>query len=115
MTLTESDMDRIDSVGHVRNQYVVRTEDGFFQLRNRNGYCCFYDPETKTCRVYEQRPEGCRFYPIIYDVRRHRCVVDRDCPSRETVTKEEINRVCSEVRKLVERLMAEAKNREDSR
>jgi Fe-S-cluster containining protein len=115
MTLTESDMERIDSLGHMRNEYVVRTKDGFCQLRNLGGYCCFYDSEEKTCRIYEQRPDGCRFYPIIYDVRRHRCVVDKDCPSRETVTKEEINRVCPEVRNLVKRLMAEAKKREDSR
>ena len=115
MTLTESDMERIDSLGHMRSEYVVRTKDGFYQLRNLDDYCCFYDSEKKTCRIYEQRPDGCRFYPIIYDARRHRCVVDKDCPSRETITTEEINRACPEVRKLVKRLMAEAKKREESR
>jgi Fe-S-cluster containining protein len=115
MTLTESDMERIDSLGRARNEYVVRTKDGFCQLRNLDAYCCFYDSENKKCEIYEQRPEGCRFYPIIYDVRRHKCVVDTDCPSRGTVTKEEINRACAGVRKLVERLMAEAQKRENSR
>jgi len=113
--LTESDMDRIDALGHRREEYAFRTEDGFRQLRNVDGHCCFYNPERKTCTVYEARPDGCRFYPIVYNLRRHRCIVDKDCPSRETVSKEEIGRVCREVRILVERLIAEAGDREDPR
>jgi len=114
MTLTESDMDRIDAAGHARDEYVVRTKDSFCQIRNLDGHCYFYDSEKKICGIYDLRPDGCRFYPIIYDIRRHKCVVDKDCPSRKTVTSEEINRLCSDVRRLVEGLMAEAKNRESS-
>lgn len=115
MTLTESDMNRIDALGQSRDEYVVITDDSFCQLKNLDGYCYFYDSKKQTCRVYEARPEGCRFYPIIYDVRRHRCIVDKDCPSRDTVSKEEISRVCNRVRELVERLMVEARNREEPR
>ncbi|MGQ4912446.1 MAG: YkgJ family cysteine cluster protein [Candidatus Thorarchaeota archaeon] len=108
MTLTKRDVRRLEAVGHDRNDFLVRSKDGFCELRNIDGLCYFYDPNTRECKVYEMRPEGCRYYPIVYDARKRKCVVDKDCPSRETVTREEIRKVCHKVRALVETLQREA-------
>ncbi|NWF95072.1 MAG: YkgJ family cysteine cluster protein [Candidatus Thorarchaeota archaeon] len=112
MTLTRTDARRIDALGYRCEDYMSRTEDGFCQLRNVDGHCYFYDPQTKTCKIYDSRPDGCRFYPVVYDVRKRRCVVDRDCPSRTTMTRDEVRRVCHKVKALVEQLMKEASQNE---
>ena len=112
MTLTRTDAERIDSLGYQREDYLVRTDDGFCQLRNVDGYCYFYDSVSKLCRIYDARPEGCKYYPIIYDMQKRRCVVDRDCPSRETMTRQEIRKSCHKVKALVNRLRREALHHE---
>ena len=33
----------------------------------RLGWCPELDLETKTCRIWDTRPEGCRAYPTIRD------------------------------------------------
>ncbi|MGQ4870427.1 MAG: YkgJ family cysteine cluster protein [Candidatus Thorarchaeota archaeon] len=109
MTLTRRDVERIERLGYTRDEFVVRSEDGFCELRNVDGHCYFYDPDTLLCTIYEDRPEGCRYYPVIYDMRKRRCVVDKDCPSRDTMTRQEVRKVCNKVRRLVETLVREAK------
>jgi Fe-S-cluster containining protein len=108
MTLIREDVERIDTLGYSRKDYLIRAPDGFCQLRNVEGHCYFYDPQSKTCAIYESRPEGCRFYPIIYHAGKRKCVVDKDCPSGETLTRQEIRKVCHRVRALVEKLRMEA-------
>ncbi|MHA2424775.1 MAG: YkgJ family cysteine cluster protein [Candidatus Thorarchaeota archaeon] len=110
MTLTKQDATRIDAIGYDRREYLVKTEDGFCELRNVDGHCFFYDSESKLCKIYENRPDGCRYYPIVYDVKKKKCVVDKDCPSRETMSRNEIRKSCHKVRNLVERLIQEAKH-----
>ncbi len=108
MTLTREDTERIEALGYDRTDFLVRVMAGFCELKNVDGNCYFYDPESKECRIYEHRPEGCKYYPIIYDARRKKCIIDRDCPSGETMTREEVRKVCHKVRKLVETLRQEA-------
>ncbi len=108
MTLTRKDAERIDALGHLRKDYLVKFEDGFCQLRLVDGFCYFYDTKTKKCTIYDSRPDGCRFYPIVYNMKKRKCVTDYDCPSRETVTREEIRKICHKVRALVEKLVEEA-------
>jgi Fe-S-cluster containining protein len=108
MTLTRKDAERIEALGYKKEDFMVRVMAGFCELRNVDGHCFFYDTETKKCRIYENRPEGCRYYPIIYDTRKRKCVLDTDCPSAITVNREEIRKVCHRVRKLVETLREEA-------
>ncbi|TFF83963.1 YkgJ family cysteine cluster protein [Candidatus Thorarchaeota archaeon] len=108
MTLTREDVKRIDALGYQREEYLVRAEDGFCELKNVNGFCYFYDPVSRLCRIYENRPEGCRYYPIVYHARKRKCVTDDDCPSRETVSREEIRKVCHKLRRLIKTLQREA-------
>ena len=108
MTLSREDAQRIESLGYRKEDFLVRVMAGFCELRNVDGHCYFYDPESKECRIYENRPEGCRYYPIIYDARKRKCILDKDCPSAVTVSREEIRKVCHKVRRLVETLREEA-------
>ncbi len=108
MTLTRSDIRRIEALGFRADEFTRQAPDGFVELRNVDGLCYFYDPEKKVCRIYEHRPEGCRYYPVVYDYRMKTCVVDRDCPSGVTVTADEIAELCPRVRRLVETLVGES-------
>ena len=108
MTLTKEDAARIDALGFSREDYLVRRTGGFCELRNIEGLCYFYDPEEKTCKIYDSRPEGCRWYPVIYHSHKRKCVRDEDCPARESLTRDEIRKVCHKVRSLVEKLREEA-------
>ncbi|MHA1647366.1 MAG: YkgJ family cysteine cluster protein [Promethearchaeota archaeon] len=56
--------------------------DGFFQLKNIDDHCIFLDPYQNTCTIYNNRPEGCKFYPMIFDENQNRCILDKDCPYR---------------------------------
>jgi len=108
MTLTREDAKRIETLGYRKEDFLVRVMAGYCELKNVDGHCYFYDPDTKVCRIYENRPEGCKYYPIIYDARKRKCILDTDCPSSVTVTREEIKKVCHRVRQLVETLQQEA-------
>ncbi|MDF1538848.1 MAG: YkgJ family cysteine cluster protein [Candidatus Thorarchaeota archaeon] len=108
MTLTKKDAERIDALGYKRLEYLIKGSDNFCELRNIDGHCFFYDPETKLCKIYEARPDGCRYYPVVYNARKRKCVLDDDCPLREKVSRQEMRKVCHKVKKNVETLMMEA-------
>ena len=112
MTLTQEDAERIDALGYARDDYMIQAGFGFCQLKNIGGHCYFYDTKTKECRIYENRPDGCRYYPIIYHYDKRKCNVDKDCPSHATVTRDDIRKVCHKVRRLVEQLRSEASHDE---
>ncbi len=63
-----------------RKSFVKKTADGLYQLKNTHGYCIFFNPTTKLCEIYALRPQGCRFYPLIYDSDKKICVFDQECP-----------------------------------
>jgi Fe-S-cluster containining protein len=52
--------------------------DGEIHLRNVSGKC-FFLVENR-CIVYQDRPEGCRLYPLVYDVDESKFVIDDYCP-----------------------------------
>lgn len=112
MTLTREDAKRIDALGYSREDYLLRVTGGFCELRNVKGFCYFYSPEEKTCKIYDARPEGCRWYPVIYHSQRRKCVRDSDCPAIETLGRDDIRKVCHKVRSLVEKLREEALHNE---
>jgi len=104
MLLSREDIERIKKLGYSETDFVEEYL-GFFQLKNIDGHCVFYDPETTLCKIYNERPQGCRFYPIIYDLDNEQCIVDNYCPSASTVSKEDIETVCPRLRQFVKRLM----------
>ena len=79
MTLTEADVGRLESVGF--SDFVRLNRDGDLELRNRDGRCIFL--EDGRCGVYDRRPDGCRFYPLVLDLGLDRVVRDGFCPRHE--------------------------------
>jgi Fe-S-cluster containining protein len=76
MTLTEEDRRRLESAGH-RDFYFVN-DNHDLQLVNVGGHCIFL--VEGRCSVHADRPEGCRYYPMILDLSVDRVVLDAVCP-----------------------------------
>jgi len=77
MPLSEKDIKRIEKLGYRRDEFSV-VVDGVRVLKNVDGKCFFLKDDR--CSIYEYRPLGCRFYPVIYDVDRRKAVVHDFCP-----------------------------------
>ncbi|MFX0107599.1 MAG: YkgJ family cysteine cluster protein [Candidatus Hodarchaeota archaeon] len=108
MTLTRRDVERINALGYSTDDYVHRVMGGFCELKNIDGHCYFYDTASKICRIYDARPEGCRWYPVVYHFVKRKCLADGDCPASPTFTRDRIRKVCHKVKSLVELLRKEA-------
>jgi Fe-S-cluster containining protein len=110
MLLSEKDIIRLVKQGFSRNYFVKYDEQGYAQLKNRDGCCVFYNIEKRECSVYADRPSGCRVYPVIFDEEKG-VILDDICQSRDTITEKEKNRKGKLVIKLLERIDVEAKRR----
>jgi hypothetical protein len=106
MPLTEDDVKRIEKLGFKRTEFIFEAGEET-RLRNVNRTCFFLKDER--CSVYEERPEGCRIYPLIYDLDTHKFVYDTVCSysTEFKVTREEKDRL----KRLIKKLDREAKKR----
>jgi hypothetical protein len=77
MLLTDEDVERLASLGF-HPSYFSRETNGWLELKNVNGRCVFNDG--RKCLVYDERPEGCRSYPVVHAG--GRATLDGDCPHR---------------------------------
>ncbi len=91
------DIRRIESRGY-RDFYYQK--DGFLYLKNKNGKCIFL--ENGLCKIYPFRPEGCKFYPFIYDPLEDRIMKDDDCPYKEEFILEEPEKLKKLVLKILD-------------
>jgi Fe-S-cluster containining protein len=64
----------------IKEDFAFINKDGFFQLKNVKNHCIFLDFPLKQCKIYEYRPQGCRFYPLIFNFQEKKCIFDKDCP-----------------------------------
>ena len=84
MLLTKKDIKTISkNKGINPEKYVKLTDDDFKMLRNRkhgDRDQCFFLDQNGLCGVYEKKPEGCQFYPLIWDLDNHKAVRDDICP-----------------------------------
>lgn len=83
MLLSKKDINLIlerSSIYYRDIEFTKKTKEGNFQLKNMNGHCVFFDAVLKVCKIYEIRPQGCRFYPMIYEINNEKCIIDKDCP-----------------------------------
>jgi len=110
MLLSEKDIGRLMKLGFNIDFFVQINQEGYAQLKNRNGYCIFYDSDKHLCTVYASRPSGCRVYPVILDEEKG-IVLDNICMSRNTVTKAEKKTKGKAVIGLLERIDCEAEKR----
>jgi len=77
MPLTNKDLQRIHKLGYDKKTF-VRIKGEIPRLRNLEGRCIFLQEEG--CMIYRYRPEGCRLYPLVYNVDVGRTVLDPLCP-----------------------------------
>ncbi|MCF2138961.1 MAG: YkgJ family cysteine cluster protein [Candidatus Lokiarchaeota archaeon] len=82
MILSSDDVQRILDYFSKKSQNIDFFEfDGrFYRLKNIDDHCVFYIPNEKKCLIYPIRPMGCRFYPMIFDQSRNKCILDDECP-----------------------------------
>ena len=107
MMLSSADFKRLERVGFDGQKFVRQDGHGFIRLRNRGGFCVFYDVERCGCGIYKHRPLGCRVYPVVYS-EREGIVVDDLCPMKSTVSRIELDGEGKKLMKLLERIDAEA-------
>ncbi|MCL5949732.1 MAG: YkgJ family cysteine cluster protein [Candidatus Bathyarchaeota archaeon] len=110
MLLSKKDIKRLENKGYSQNQFVCYDKQGYAQLKNRDGYCVFYDLKNRQCSVYVNRPAGCRVYPVILDEETG-IILDDICQSRKSITQSEKNLKGKRVIKLLEVIDAEASER----
>jgi Fe-S-cluster containining protein len=108
MMLSNADVERLERVCYNSQKFVRVDKHGFARLRNRRGYCVFYDAEKRRCKAYAHRPLGCRIYPIIYS-EEEGIIVDDLCPMKRTVSGVELRRKGENVVELLRRIDNEAK------
>ena len=110
MLLSNADVERLEKAGYNRQKFMRYDKHGFARLRNRHGFCVFYDAVKCRCTIYEHRPLGCRIYPIIYS-EQEGIVVDGLCPMKNTVSEIELKRRGKRVIELLQRMDHEATSR----
>ena len=103
MPLTEEDIERIESLGYRREDFVVVGDDGIPRLRNVDGHCVFLDVKTGRCKIYPYRPLGCRLYPLVY-VPGVGVTVDPECPLANKIPRNVIEKYARYIVELVKRI-----------
>jgi len=106
MLLSNNDIEKIEHIGYDRN-YFIKSKKGWLKLKNKDGKCIFHNG--KMCVIYDNRPEGCTLYPLIFDRENKSAVVDEDCPYENCFrfNKKSVNQLYS----LVTRIISERKNK----
>ncbi len=111
MLLANEDIERIvERTNLSRNQFSI-LNGGYLRLRNKDDYCIFLNPKERKCSIYDIRPIGCRFYPVIYDPYLKKCVVDKDCSNKYNVPSDLIIKKCSKLENFIKKLEKERKDR----
>ena len=84
MFLGPEDLDRLRALGYDIDAVTIPSPDypGQRIIRSENGRCVFLDGSGPyRCILYPDHPAGCKFYPLIYDMDKQLCVLDRTyCP-----------------------------------
>ena len=110
MMLSNIDVKRLERLGHDKHRFVRYDRHGFARMKNRHGFCVFYDVEKSRCKIYKNRPSGCRFYPVVYS-EQDGIILDDLCPMKNTVSETELRRKGNKVIELLQRIENEASTR----
>jgi Fe-S-cluster containining protein len=106
MLLSSADVKRLERLA-CRQEFARSGKHGYVRLKNRRGFCVFYDVEKCRCTIYGHRPLGCRIYPVIFS-EFEGVVVDDLCPMKDTISRSELKRKGKEVMQLLRRIDSEA-------
>ena len=75
------DVERISGLGYVERFFAGKSK-GFKVLKNSRAVRCVFHDGTQ-CTIYENRPKGCKLYPIIFGEDSMFAVKDDLCAYRE--------------------------------
>ena len=103
-----SDVKRIEKNGYNRSEFLVEKE-GFIVLQNIKGHCYFL--KDKRCSIYKSRPQGCRFYPLIYDFDVEEILIDELCANDTKFDVNDYDSISEDVIIYVNEIMAEKERR----
>ncbi|MFW9941715.1 MAG: YkgJ family cysteine cluster protein [Candidatus Thorarchaeota archaeon] len=108
MILSHHDIELIkkNHPNNLRKQdFVFKDNNNQFKLKNIEGHCVFLDFNTKNCNIYKYRPQGCRFYPLVYDINEVKCKLDEDCPRTNLFykNKKELKAACQNLKKFLKK------------
>ena len=103
--LSLRDIEKIEKLGYKKNDFCFRDEDGFYKLRNVNDECYFL--EKNRCQIYGNRPQGCRFYPIVFDLDENKAVLDDECPLISTISNKTLQNFTKDLKKFINNLLRE--------
>jgi Fe-S-cluster containining protein len=109
MLLSQEDITRLKTAGYPPEKFQRDDRQGYSKLRNRKGYCFFYDVKKRRCKAYRLRPQGCRLYPVISSVE-DGMIIDELCPMGNTVSRKEIEAKGKKVVKLLALVDQEAQD-----
>jgi uncharacterized protein len=107
MLLSKKDITLLEKQGFRKEYFAKFDRQGFAQLRNLDGYCVFYDRDKQRCKIYTNRPAGCRVYPVILDEETG-IILDNICPETETINEVEKSLKGRKVIKLLDKIDSEA-------
>jgi uncharacterized protein len=110
MLLSKKDIKRLQKRGFEEKDFARFDKQGYATLKNRDGYCVFYDLKNRQCSVYVDRPSGCRVYPVIVDEDKG-IVFDDICECASTIGEREKILKGKKVVKLLEKIDSEALQR----
>ena len=105
MILSSADVQRIIGCGYKKEDFCFLDEEGFTRLHNIEGNC-FFLRENK-CIIYSSRPQGCKFYPIIFDLDNNKAIVDSECPLADTISSKIVITFTKDLRKFIRKIMEE--------
>jgi uncharacterized protein len=80
MLLSYQDIETIEKKGYEKS-FFVKEHDGWLELKNANGRCVFHNGDK--CTLYENRPQGCRLYPVVYETDSKSAIIDSECPQKQ--------------------------------
>ncbi|KYK21164.1 hypothetical protein AYK21_05380 [Thermoplasmatales archaeon SG8-52-2] len=100
MLLSNSDIQKIENIGYEK-KYFTRSKKGWLILKNKDGRCVFHNG--KICLIYENRPEGCILYPLIFNKENNFALADEECPYQDSFkfNKKNINQLYMLVEKII--------------
>ncbi len=107
MELSSDDIRRLEETGYRRTEFSVLDDHGI-RLVNVAGWCFFCSLAEKNCRVYKDRPLGCRLYPVVC-LADEGAVVDGLCPMGHSVSEREFKRKGEILVKLLKKIDDEGK------
>ncbi len=105
MILSSEDAQTIMDCGYDKNDFSFVDEEGFIRLKNVDGVCFFL--RDNKCIIYSSRPQGCKFYPIIFDLDKNRAIVDPDCPLAESISSKTVSIFNKDLKKLIRKIIQE--------